>query len=115
MNAEQENKNRRASNRLFVFYSILSISGLVLSYWFGIGWFILFHTIRGVFSSVPSFSIPIMRVIAGLDYAEELRGRYALKNATYRFFSTYVVNLINIAITIFVFWKLNIPLKQIFR
>ena len=112
---KKHQKSNAAVCRLFAFYSSFFVLGLILSYWFGLGWFFLLHAIRGLLSSVQFFSVPLMRILAGAHFTEELESRQQLKSRAYRFFSTVVVNVINFALTIFFFWRANVPLQQVIQ
>jgi len=100
----------------FLFYSCFYVIGLLLAYWFGMGWFILFHTIRGLFNSIPRINTPVLRFLIDPEFGvgrpdqedKKISGWFTSKTAI-------IVNIINILLTILGFWKINIPLYVIVK
>jgi hypothetical protein len=102
--------------RLLSYYSMLWVVGFFTAFWFGLGWFFLFHSIRYILLSSPKLYLSTIKIVVGPDFAESERKRLQGKE-NYWFSSkvSMVLFLINILFTVFVFWKINIPIISIFK
>lgn len=112
----QSPKKRVTVLYLMLFYFCFYIIGLLLAYWFGMGWFILIHTLRGLFISIPRINIPVLRFLIDPEFAKNRDEQWLKKNG--RWFTSrtaIIVNLINILLTVLGFWKINIPLYVIVK
>ncbi len=97
----------------FLFYVSFFVIGLLLWYWFGMGWFMFMYTLRRFFLSFSPLHIPVVRLLMGSEYdKEEMKDKI---NGNHLFVSrTSAIQLmISIILTIIVFWKYNMPLYQI--
>ena len=98
-----------------VFASLIILSsliGILASWWYGLGWFFFFQTIREFLFAIPGFYLPIIHIVAGQKFADEERSR--LKNN--QFFTSPALArraVFSLAITILAFWKFNAPLFNI--
>jgi hypothetical protein len=91
---------------------LLSLLGILLSYWYGLGWFFLFQTIREFLFAIPQFYLPLIRIAAGQKFAEEESSRIR-KNQLFISPALARRALFSLGITILIFWKANIPLYKI--
>jgi hypothetical protein len=100
--------------KLFLLYIGFYIVGLSLAYWYGMGWFILFHTLRGLFNSIPRINVPILRFLIDPGYLINIEDQWLNKKSPwFKSITSLVVNIFNVLLTIFGFWKINIPLRVI--
>jgi hypothetical protein len=111
-----EPSNRKQGFKLSLFYFSFSVLGIALAFWFGLGWFILFQTIRSLFFTVTRLRIFAVRALIGEEFAdlEELK----LPNKRFVFFvskKSAISTVFMIIITVLFFWKINIPLVTIFH
>lgn len=113
MNPTNYKTDDNATVRLFAFYTSFFLGGLIASYWYGIGWFIFSHAIRSFLVSMPIISVQVMRIVAGHDFANKLEEKRKFRTGAQKFISVYIVNAVNIVLTIFTFWKVNISIQQI--
>jgi hypothetical protein len=101
---------------LFVFflYLIFSLFGIVLAYLLGLGWFFLFQTMNLLFVSSPRLYLPIASRLMSKESTDRLREKL-LKNKRQWFWprSAIFLILINVLVTVFAFWKINIPLHVV--
>jgi hypothetical protein len=109
-------RHNKATTILFLllFYLFFLGTSIFLSYWFGIGWFFLIHTIIVLLASSPRLYIPVASPFIGKVATEKLRERFIREN-THWFYpqSAIVLNLFNFLLTLLAFWKVNIPLRTI--
>lgn len=96
------------------FLIIFPLVGFVLSFWFGIGWFLLFWLMRTFLLSIPSLRLPIVRILVSAEYAEKEKRRLAERGARW-FTSLYaaVSIMVILMLTVYAFWKANVPLKAL--
>lgn len=97
--------------RWVAFYAFFYITGLLISFWFGLGWFVLFQFIPRLIFALPLFYFPTIRFLAGTEFMIEEKKRIHGK-----WFTTpsFVRNaLIALLVTFLTFWKANIPLYKI--
>ena len=90
------------------------VIGLLLAFWYGMGWFLFFHTARGIFTSIPRIYLPTIRVLIGPESIKELEA-YLLSRSKGGWFvskTAILLNLVNIILTLLVFWKANVPLYK---
>lgn len=113
MDLRESRKIKRIS-LILLFYASFFVIGLLLWYWFGMGWFMLMYTLRRFFLSFYPLHIPIVRILMGSKYDKEAEIRYRLKgNHLFVSRSSVILLVVSIIITIFIFWKYNISLHQI--
>ena len=111
-----EPSNREQGFKLILFYFSFSVLGIALAFWFGLGWFVLFQTIRSLFFSVTRLRIFAVRVLIGEEFADLEESR--LPNKRFVFFlsrKSAISTVFMIIITVLFFWKINIPLISIFH
>jgi hypothetical protein len=109
----RENSKRIKMLLLLLFYASFFIIGLLLWYWFGMGWFMLMYTLRRLFLSFSPLHILVVRLFMGSEYNKEeiqykLKGNHWVVSR-----SSAIVLIVSIILTIFTFWKYNIPLYLI--
>lgn len=107
---------RQQRIRFILIYISFTVVGLVFALWLGLGWLLLFQTIRILFFAVPRLYIPTVRFIIGPGFADKERVRLSSNGirwfkSPFSAFATFIM----IALTIFFFWKVNIPLIDILR
>jgi hypothetical protein len=97
-----------------LFYATFPLAGVVLAYWFGLGWFFLMVAIRVVLSSMPAPRGLVTRLLFGKETSNNLQaalqqrpGR-AIKKAL-----ALPTVLIYLSLAVIGFLKLNIPLKAL--
>lgn len=113
MDLREDNK-RNKTPFLLLFYISFLVVGLLLWYWFGMGWFMLMYTLRQFFLSFSPLHIPVVRLLMGSEYKKELEIQYKLKgNHLFVSRSSLIQLMVSIILTIFTFWKYNMPLNQI--
>ena len=95
-----------------MFIVLLSLFGLVVSYWYGLGWLFLTQTIREFLFANPRLYLLLIRTVAGHTLAEAESSRLG-KNRLFTSPALARRALFSLALTIFVFWKANIPLSKI--
>ena len=108
--------NLRQKIKLIVYYFVMWIIGFLLAFWFGLGWFFLFHTLRYFLFASPRLYLPMIKIVVGADFAESERIKF--KGKENRWFISPIsvaLTLINMLFTFFVFWKINIPIISFFK
>ena len=96
---------------LFFLYLSFLVVGILLAYWFGLGWLFLFHTICVLFASSPRLYMPVVRPLISKESGERLQGRLSgYKRQWFVPQSAIALNLFNLLLTALAFWKINIPL-----
>ena len=91
------------------------IIGVVLAFWFGIGWFFLSETLRRIIIAIPQIFIPVLRVVIGNEQADEEYRLLSQKNIQFFYIWRVVVALIWLILTIVVFSIANIRLISLFQ
>ena len=102
-------KERTAVALLIV---LLSVCGILASYWYGLGWFFLFQTIREFVFATPGLYLLFIQITAGNLSAKEENLRLE-KNRLFTSPSLARRAFFSLALTILIFWKANIPLYRI--
>lgn len=99
---------------LFFLYLFLFVVGILLSFWFGFGWFFLIITIGILLASSPRIYLPLVGLLMGNEFQNQLKKKI-ITNNNQRLISerTLLLIIFSILITIFAFWKINIPLRTI--
>lgn len=112
----ETNKPSHRVKQIIIFYIGFYLIGLIMAFWFGMGWFILFHTIRGFINSMPVLYLSVLQYIDPTDakrtWHESLNSQ---PNQWFTSKTALVVNIVNIGLTILGFWKINIPLQSIIK
>ena len=86
--------------------------GILLAYWFGLGWFFLLHAICVLFASLPRLYIPVIRLLISKESGERLQQRLSVyKKQWFVPKSALSLNLFNLLLTAIAFWKIHIPLR----
>jgi len=99
---------------LFFLYLSFLVAGILLAYWFGLGWLFLFHTISVVFASSPRLYIPVVRFLISKEAGERLQQQlYGYKRQWFMPKSAIALNLFNLLLTALAFWKIHIPLRAV--
>ena len=96
------------------FTSSFFVVGFLFAFWYGMGWFLFFHSIRGILASMPKIYLPIIRALIGSESISELEA-YLLSRSKGGWFvsrTAILLNIVNIILTILVFWKANIPIYK---
>jgi SNF family Na+-dependent transporter len=98
--------------RTIIFLLSLWIVGMVLTLWFGLGWFFLIETLRRIIIAIPKIYLPFLRVVVSLERANE--EKQLLNQKEVRKFYTWrmIVALIWLLLTIIVFLYANIRLAD---
>ena len=93
-------------------FVLLSFSGILVSYWHGLGWLMLSQTIRELLFAIPRFYLRLVYMISDREFAEKETIRLQGKSL---FASPSLARraIFSIAMTILVFWKVNIPIHRI--
>lgn len=94
------------------FIVLLSLAGILVSYWYGFGWFFLFQTIREFLFAIPRLYLLLIKIVAGNTLAEKESWRLE-KNRLFTSPALARRAFFSLALTIFVFWKANIPLYRV--
>lgn len=97
--------------RWIAFYVFFYTIGLVISFWFGLGWFMLFQFIPRLLFAIPKFYFPTIRFLAGTEFMVEEKKRRHEKWFTSPSFARNA--FIALFVTFLTFWKANIPLYKI--
>ena len=111
-----ETKKPHGVKQIVFFYFGFYLIGLILAFWFGMGWFILIHTIRGIINSIPILYLSVFQFID--SPATILKHNKSLNSQPIQWFTSktaLVLNIVNIVLTILGFWKINIPLQSIIK
>jgi hypothetical protein len=110
-----ENKIKIKST-LRVIFLLLSFwfIGLLISFWYGLGWFFLSETLRRILMAIPQTYIKFLRVFVSDERAEEEKLLISQKNARLMYVWRFIVACIWVILTIFVFLKINIRLVSFF-
>jgi hypothetical protein len=95
-----------------IFIVLLSIGGLVISYWYGLGWLFLTQTIREFLFANSQLYLLLIRTVAGHTLEEAESSRLG-KNRLFTSPALARRAVFSLALTILVFWKANIPLFKI--
>jgi hypothetical protein len=96
------------------FYVAIPTVGLILAYWFGLGWFLLMVAFRVAFSSLPGPRSFVLRRIFGDQTAADIDHGLARRRS--RGISSQLAIPIVLAyfgLAMVVFWKLNFPLRAL--
>ena len=100
--------------RFSIFIASFTIIGVVLALWFGLGWFFLMQTIRGIIIKVPVISSNVIGIVIGHEYAKEISKNQIMTGK--RFFiskSSAFITLLNLALTVLFFLRANVPVIEI--
>lgn len=95
--------------RFFSFYLSFSVVGLLLAYWFGFGWFILFITLRRAIMTIPEIYIPIVHNVVGQEFSQIEKAHIYQKKINSRKIITIILWIM---LVFFGFWKINIPIRD---
>ena len=107
--------NRSFSSKARISAFILSfwLIGITLAIWFGLGWLILFQTIRLIIFLIPQFYLAAIRIVAGDEFMrEEVEKKGNRKLLSWK---NITIILLNILLTVLFFWKINIPVIDIYN
>jgi hypothetical protein len=102
--------------RFAIFYGSFSLIGLLLAFWYGLGWLILFQTLRRFLFVTPVFYIPIARFLVSPEFAKEEKVRTVDRG--FRWVKSpisAIVTIFTILLTVLCFWKINIPLIDVIK
>lgn len=101
--------------RFGIFYIAFSIIGLIVAFWYGLGWFIFFTILRRVVIQIPEFYIPVIRFVVSKRFSQQEKeklekdfktGIKGLRKNQFRI-------MIWILFICIGFWKINIPIIDI--
>lgn len=100
--------------RTIIFLLSLWIVGIGLALWFGLGWFFLVETLRRIIIALPKIYIPFLSAVVSTERADE--EKQLLSQREVRMFYTwrFIVALIWLLLTVFVFLYTNIRLVDLF-
>lgn len=100
--------------RTVLFLLLLWLVGLLLSIWFGLGWFFLFESIRRIIIAIPQIYIPFLRLVVSTERATEEESILEKKSARWLYMWRGIVACIWLILTIVVFKLANIRLIDVF-
>jgi len=101
--------------RVVIFLLFLWVVGVVLAFWFGLGWFFLLEALHRCLIAVPQVYIPFLRRIVGVERADEEERLLDQKNVRSFYIWRIVVAAIWIILTVVVFLTVNIRLVSLFQ
>ena len=111
----EQNKTRYWSPMFLLFLFCFWAIGIVLAWFWGLGWFFLLECLRRLLAYVPQLNRRIRKVFFGKE-ATEIQD--VEQTSPGLIFASRMLGLIImvvwIGLTIFVFAKINIPLSDIF-
>jgi hypothetical protein len=103
----------KPNRKLFLYVFLWTIAGIVLAFFWGLGWFFLMMTIRRMVTYIPPLNRKLREFIYGPGLeAESIKVSPPLRAASQ--IMAWIITVIWIGLTIFVFIKINIPLITIF-
>ena len=91
------------------------IVGVALAFWFGLGWFFLLEALRRCIMAVPRIYIPLLRMLVGVERADEEKRLLDQKNVRLFYIWRIVVAAIWLILSVFVFLTINIRLVSLFQ
>jgi hypothetical protein len=94
-------------------FLIWGFIGIVLAYFWGLGWFFLIITVRRILISIPYLRKLFQRVI-GIDMNDQKTENPPKEKQISEILGLIII-VAWLAMTIFVFAKVNIPLYDLFR
>lgn len=100
--------------RTVLFLLLLWSVGLLLSIWFGLGWFFLFESIRRIIIAIPQIYIPFLMLIVSTERASEEVSILEKKSARWLYAWRCIVACIWLILTVVVFKFANVRLIDIF-
>jgi hypothetical protein len=103
----------KSNIKLFLFTFLWTIAGIVLAFFWGLGWFFLMLTLRRIVTNVP----PLRRKLREFIYGPGLEMDSKDVSPPLRMASQIMAGIITVSwigLTIFVFLRINIPLITIF-
>jgi hypothetical protein len=101
--------------RVVIFLLFPWVVGVVLAFWFGLGWFFLLEALHRCLIAVPQVYIPLLRRIVGVERAEEEKRLLDQKNVRLFYIWRIVVAAIWIIVAVVVFFTVNIRLVSLFQ
>ena len=110
MKSEANNASGKIAVATFVIF--VSLLGILVSYWYGLGWFFLLQTFREFLFAIPRLYLLLIQIVAGEKFAEEERSRLR-KNRLFTSSTLARRAFFALAVTVLVFWKANLPLYKI--
>lgn len=100
--------------RVTSFLLLLWLTGLLLSIWFGLGWFFFLESIRRIIIAIPQTYIPFLRLVVSTERANEEESILEKKSARWLYVWRGAVACIWLILTVVVFKFVNIRLIDIF-
>lgn len=99
--------------RFAIFILSFSRIGITLAIWVSIGWIILLQTIRLILFQIPQFYFSTIRLLVGEEFIQQ----EMIRKGEHKFPSLLntIAILLSIALTVLLFWKINISLLDIFH
>ncbi len=99
--------------RIIVFLLSLWFIGIALALWFGLGWFFLVETLRRIMIALPKIYIPLLRTVVSVERADEEKQLLIQKEVRMFYAWRFIVALIWLLLTVFVFLYANIRLADL--
>jgi hypothetical protein len=99
--------------RTITFLLILWLVGITMAFWLGLGWLFLIETIRRFMIATPIIYLAFLRIVVSPQRAVEEKQLLTQKKVRMLYVWRFVVALIWLALTIFVFVYLNIRLADL--
>ena len=99
--------------KFIAFHLSFSLIGFTLAIWFGLGWLVLFQTIRLVIFHIPQLYFPIIRLLISEEFMiQEITRKRGRESPS---FLTIIGLSLSLALTVLFFWKINLSLLEILR
>jgi hypothetical protein len=113
----QQKKLLGWSPKLFLFLFFFWLLGILLAFFWGLGWFFLLESLRRLVTYIPPLDRKIRELLIGKEqvertssYTDSVSQNMVLISKITRL----IIVIVWIGITIFVFMKINIPLIDLF-
>jgi hypothetical protein len=98
--------------KLYLLAFIWTIAGLVFAFLWGFGWFFLFQTILRIVAYFPPLRQKLRKLILGPELEIETTAASPILIKASKIMGEIII-VGWIGLTIFVFWKVNVPLNAI--
>jgi ABC-type sulfate transport system permease subunit len=111
-----QSKPTRPFLNFMAFIASFWVIGIILAYWYGLGWFLLLQTVRRIIFAFPSLLIPWMQVTTTPEIVREMKHSLLEKSDSLKTSKSALFQALSYLLgTILIFWKANIPLKDILK